>query len=928
MQARFSFRLALAGILLSAAALLLVGSWYCYTSTFDTATVGLMSINILHGERPLFFYGQPYFGALEAYLAALYLFLFGFSEFVESLSPITFALGWVFFSYLLFARIHNRTAGIIAAVCTAFPGYYVFWYSVATYGGYSAILCIGTAILWLCLRMLQENVQKKSLVLHSLCLGILIGLGIWVHPLTFPYIAIGAGILAVFTVKERFRLDILLSLALAVLIALLGFLPFYVETGSFFGGVSESVQLSRALILKALSNLFAVNIFELVVWNFRHTFQSQGVRYLIEYGSLALLWSAFFLALYAVITTGRRVFKKYNALVPLSYCLLFLALYVQHHMATIKAPRYAIGFWSMLLCLLWVLSITGQTRPGLKKVAIGLFSLWIMYQITGTVVFITGNRAGTMVEQTIVRDVVSAARKKNLTSVVTYGDPLFGLKSLKFSMFSQNRVAFSHAELERYQHNAQIAETDLKRGYLSTAEYKTALENVLHELRVGFTVEKIHNFFLFSQLQPEQQLIIRSIPAEEVRPASARDEKSLDVERLLLDRSQDMHPSLKNMVGQPLLFDTGRVRKLCGLWMFTPQDPSIMRWNGPGQYEVSVSTDGVHYQTVHRSLPGTGNGFHAGPAVYVGGPWGRREVLFTPVAARYIQVIFIGRSPSPATELFFFQTDGLLKQDDPEEMAQLARMVGEQKLDFVLADRWVSAGLREAFKGTQKADIALPRHSTRFKNKPLLRFIRPEQGQGLVCDKAVADECEQMLLREYGQSVISKRFDLGNYVLFSLADAELNTDSMDRSALLWNGHVPLQTRDMTLLAPWLNRLGFPIWRADFTSTKGVYHDSWTNGKGIFYDLDYTVNHEKDRELVLYTHGWRPGGDNISGLQLTVLANNGITLPFKEKKEKSYIFSLPDSLDILDSITIESTTFVPNSQDARSLGLDIDRIEIQ
>ncbi|MCF6188653.1 MAG: hypothetical protein L3J49_14415, partial [Desulfobulbaceae bacterium] len=557
MQTRFSFRLALAGILLSAAFLLLAGSWYCYTSTFDTATVGLMGVNILHGERPLFYYGQPYFGALEAYLAALYLFVFGFSEFVVSLSPITFALGWVFFSYLLFTRIHSRTAGLIAAACTGFPGYYIFWYSIATYGGYSAILCIGTAILWLCLRMLQENVQKKSLVLHSLGLGLLIGLGIWVHPLTFPYIAIGAGILGIFVVKERFRPDILLSLALAVLIALTGFLPFYIETGSFFGGVSESVQLSWAFILKALSNLFAVNIFELVVWNFRHTFQSQGTRYLIEYGSLALLWAAFFLALYAVITTGRRVFKKYNALVPLSYCLLFLALYVQHHMATIKAPRYAIGFWSMLLCSLWISAISGQTRRGLKKVAIGLFCLWIGYQITGTVLFITGNRSGTQAEQATVRDVVSAAREKNLTDVVTFGDPVFGLKSLKFSMFSQNEIAFSHADLERYQENAQVAETDLNLGYLTTAGYKTALEKILNELRVGFNEEKIHNYFLFSGLQPEQQFIMRSIPAKEIQPASATDEKRREIERLLVDRSQDMRPALTDMDGQSLFFDSG-----------------------------------------------------------------------------------------------------------------------------------------------------------------------------------------------------------------------------------------------------------------------------------------------------------------------------------------------------------------------------------
>ena len=109
------YRFYLEILVILTAVLLMGGSWYGYTSTFDSGTVGLMSVNIAQGERPLFFYGQPYFGALEAYLAALFISLFGFSEFVISLSPISFTLAWVVFTYLLFSRIHNRTAGLVAA---------------------------------------------------------------------------------------------------------------------------------------------------------------------------------------------------------------------------------------------------------------------------------------------------------------------------------------------------------------------------------------------------------------------------------------------------------------------------------------------------------------------------------------------------------------------------------------------------------------------------------------------------------------------------------------------------------------------------------------------------------------------------------------------------------------------------------------------
>jgi len=162
-------------------------------------------------------------------------------------------LAGLFFPIFIFSRIHNRTAGLVAAACTAFPGYYVFWYSIATYGGYSVILCIGTAMLWLSLRMLQENVQKTSLAVHAACVGILMGIGIWVHPLSFPYIAIAASMLGIFVLRERFRFDIVLSLMGTAIVGLTGFVPFYFETGSFLGGVSESVQISWAGVVKALS---------------------------------------------------------------------------------------------------------------------------------------------------------------------------------------------------------------------------------------------------------------------------------------------------------------------------------------------------------------------------------------------------------------------------------------------------------------------------------------------------------------------------------------------------------------------------------------------------------------------------------------------------------------------------------------------------
>jgi 4-amino-4-deoxy-L-arabinose transferase-like glycosyltransferase len=920
-------RLFLAVIVVLAAILLLTGSWFSYTSTFDTGTVGLMSVNIVHGDRPLFFYGQPYFGALEAYLAAIFVYLFGFSEFVVSLSPICFTLAWIIFSYLLFSRIHNSTAGLIAAACTAFPGYYVFWYSIATYGGYPAIFCVGTALLWLSLRVLQENVQKKMLLLHAVCIGVLMGLGIWIHALTFPYIFITACILGVFAFKEQFRVDIVTSFGIAVIIALIGFLPFYFETGSFLGGISDRVPISWATVVAALSNLFAVNILELVVWNFTHVFELPLINSLAIFGSSFLLLSSFLLAFWSLVSSERQYLKINNYLIPFLYCLFFLLMYVQHHMATLKAPRYVIGFWCMFLCMSWSLAVAGQATRILKSVSIILFSVWIVYQVTGTVVFIVGNSGHARIEQQLARDIVAAARAHNLQSVVTYGDDYFGLKAQKFSMFAQNKIVFAHADTERYQSNAQFTETDQNRGYLTTADHKVSLENTLKGLGVSFTVESIHDYFLFSNLHLPQQLVMQVISSEEVQVVSSDSENIGMAGELLKDHSQDFSQELTTVPGKILSFDTGKARKLCGLWMFTSQDPSVDKWSGPGRYEIHASLDGTRYDKVYSSLPEKGNGFHAGPGLYIGGPWGKVETSFTPVLARYLRVVFLEKSTSPITELFLFQTEGKLKQDFPDDIAEIKKIIIDQDLDFVLADRWVSARLRQEFKGGSKEEITLARHSTKYKNNPLRYFVRPAQGQALVCDAAVAVECEKTLVRQYGKSVISNRFDLHNYTLFTLADAEVRHESPDSSALLWNGHFPLQTKDMNLLAFWFNDLGLPVWRTSFTKTKGVYRDSWTNGDAKFYDLDYTIQRGKDQNLILYTHGWRPD-NQTSSLNLSLTANNKISLPFKKKEENAYIFSLPETLTRLTSLKIESTTFIPSGKDSRKLGIDINRIEIQ
>ena len=67
---------------------------------------------------------------------------------------------------------------------------------------------------------------------------------------------------------------------------------------------------------------------------------------------------------------------------------------------------------------------------------------------------------------------------------------------------------------------------------------------------------------------------------------------------------------------------------------------------------------------------------------------------------------------------------------------------------------------------------------------------------------------------------------------------------------------------------------------------------------------------------------------MSSLHLSLIANDEISLEFKEKDQNTYVFFIPDTLNRLSSLEIRSAVFIPPGQDSRSLGIDIKRIEIQ
>jgi hypothetical protein len=129
----------------------------------DEAIIALMAKHILHGERPIFFYGQAYMGSLDAYLVALVFKLFGIHVWGVRLVQVAWFL--------------------------AVPNISTTLYTTVSLGGYGEMLLIGNLIFLITLRVVRDisSEQDKVSIIPWFGLGLLSGFGLWVFGLTLVY---------------------------------------------------------------------------------------------------------------------------------------------------------------------------------------------------------------------------------------------------------------------------------------------------------------------------------------------------------------------------------------------------------------------------------------------------------------------------------------------------------------------------------------------------------------------------------------------------------------------------------------------------------------------------------------------------------------------------------------------------------------------
>jgi hypothetical protein len=160
----------------------------------DEMEVGLQSEHILRGELPLYYFGQPYLGSLDAYVGALIFRFTGPAVWAMRLEMIPMSLLLVYLTWR-FAAILAETAHLsarlkttfmtIAALVAAFPPLYGMIMEMRV-GGYMGAFVIMLWLLFCAFRLTQRWGQQASwreLALRWVGIGLLVGLGMWIDSL-------------------------------------------------------------------------------------------------------------------------------------------------------------------------------------------------------------------------------------------------------------------------------------------------------------------------------------------------------------------------------------------------------------------------------------------------------------------------------------------------------------------------------------------------------------------------------------------------------------------------------------------------------------------------------------------------------------------------------------------------------------------------
>jgi len=165
----------------------------------DEATMGLMALHVAEGrELPVFFYGQSYMGALEAYLAAPLVLLAGPSTLALRVPTLLLTTAFLLLMWRLTRLLFPGPVVLLTLGLLALGSDRVLKSQLIAGGGYPEILPLAALLLLLAVLAGTPSPGRRPRAYALVALfGLGTGLALWISWLVLPYVAAAGAVLLV-----------------------------------------------------------------------------------------------------------------------------------------------------------------------------------------------------------------------------------------------------------------------------------------------------------------------------------------------------------------------------------------------------------------------------------------------------------------------------------------------------------------------------------------------------------------------------------------------------------------------------------------------------------------------------------------------------------------------------------------------------------